>query len=484
MTLLVARRFIARPTEALLAAARRWRAGDLMARAPGADGRSEFGQLAGAFNAMAAALQQREDELRQHAQSLERHVTDRTRALQDSHARLEAEIQERRNTEAALLQAQKLQAVGQLAGGIAHDFNNVLQAVLGGVALIARRAGDPAAVARLTGMVEEAAKRGQSITRRLLAFSRREELRADRLDVGALLVGLREVLAATLGARIRVEIEAPAALPAVFADRGQLETVLVNLATNARDAMENGGRLTLSARPVDAPSGRQEGLAPGLAPGRYIQLTVADTGIGMSAETLARAGEPFFTTKPVGRGTGLGLAMARSFAEGSGGRMTIESHVGQGTRISLWLPAIGEEAVAKPAPASRPARPAARSGRILLVDDEPVVREVLAGQLADAGYQVTDAADGAAALDWLAREPGFDLLVSDLAMEGIDGVTLIREARKLRPGLPAILVTGYAGDAAALAVGQEVDGGFTLLRKPVTGSQLTDQVAALMAAVG
>jgi signal transduction histidine kinase/CheY-like chemotaxis protein len=484
MTLLVARRFIARPTEALLAAARRWRAGDLMARATGADGRSEFGQLAGAFNAMAAALQQREDELLQHTQSLERHVSDRTRALQESHARLEAEIQERRNTEAALLQAQKLQAVGQLAGGIAHDFNNVLQAVLGGVALIARRAGDPAAVARLTGMVEEAAKRGQSITRRLLAFSRREELRADRLDVGALLVGLREVLAATLGARIRVEIEAPAVLPAVFADRGQLETVLVNLATNARDAMESGGRLTLSARPVDAPSGRQEGLAPGLAPGRYIQLTVADTGIGMSAETLARAGEPFFTTKPVGRGTGLGLAMARSFAEGSGGRMTIESHAGQGTRISLWLPAIGEEAVAKPATAGRPARPAARSGRILLVDDEPVVREVLAGQLADAGYQVTDAADGAAALAWLAREPGFDLLVSDLAMEGIDGVTLIREARKLRPGLPAILVTGYAGDAAALAVGQEVDGGFTLLRKPVTGSQLTDQVAALLAAVG
>jgi CheY-like chemotaxis protein len=208
---------------------------------------------------------------------------------------------------------------------------------------------------------------------------------------------------------------------------------------------------------------------------------VADTGAGMSAETLARAGEPFFTTKPVGRGTGLGLAMARSFAEGSGGRMTIGSKPGCGTRITLWLPAMAEAAAA--APAARVPRPAAvpaRCARVLLVDDEPVVREVLATQLADAGYQVTEAVDGAAALALLAGGMACDVLVSDLAMEGIDGVTLIREARRARPGLPAILVTGYAGDAAALAVGQRVDGSFTLLRKPVTGAQLLDQVAALL----
>ncbi|TDH64312.1 response regulator [Dankookia rubra] len=479
MTLLVARRFIAAPTDALLQAARRWRAGDLAARAPGAGRHSEFGQLAGAFNRMAVALQQREEELRHHAQLLEDRVADRTQALRQANARLEAEVQERRNTEAALLQAQKLQAVGQLAGGIAHDFNNVLQAVLGGVALIAKRAGDPAAVARLTGMVEEAAQRGQSITRRLLAFSRREELRADRLDVGALLVGLREVLAATLGAGIRVEVEAPPALPAVFADRGQLETVLVNLATNARDAMEKGGRLTLMAEPLT--------VAPedpgGLAAGDFIRVTVADTGAGMSVETLARAGEPFFTTKPVGRGTGLGLAMARSFAEGSGGRMTIESKPGCGTHIALWLPAMAaaaEALVAAPPRQARPAMAMSCRARVLLVDDEPVVREVLATQLADAGYAVTEAEDGAAALALLAGGMACDVLVSDLAMEGIDGVTLIREVRRARPGLPAILVTGYAGDAAALAVGQRVDGTFTLLRKPVTGALLVDQVAALL----
>ena len=477
MTVLVARRFIAAPTDALLQAARRWRAGDLAARAPGAGRHSEFGQLAGAFNRMAVALQQREEELRHHAQLLEDRVADRTQALRQANARLEAEIQERRNTEAALLQAQKLQAVGQLAGGIAHDFNNVLQAVLGGVALIGRRAGDPAAVARLAGMVEEAAQRGQSITRRLLAFSRREELRADRLDVGALLVGLREVLAATLGAAIRVEVEAPAELAPVFADRGQLETVLVNLATNARDAMEKGGRLSLTAEPVTVTAGDPGGLAPG----DYIRVTVGDTGAGMSAETLARAGEPFFTTKPVGRGTGLGLAMARSFAEGSGGRMTVDSAPGQGTCIALWLPAMAENSIAVPLPPrAGPAAVPMRHARVLLVDDEPVVREVLASQLADAGYRVTEAENGAAALDRLAEGLACDVLVSDLAMEGIDGVTLIREARRARPGLPAILVTGYAGDAAALAVGQRVDGGFTLMRKPVTGTQLVDQVAAVL----
>ncbi|TCZ66641.1 response regulator [Roseicella aquatilis] len=477
ITLLVARRFITRPTNSLLVAARRWQRGDLATRAPGADDGSEFGQIAGAFNRMAADLQQREEELRQHAQALEARVAERTRALREANARLEAEAQERRNAEAALLQAQKLQAVGQLAGGIAHDFNNVLQAVLGGVALIGKRAQDPAAVARLTGMVEEAAQRGQSITRRLLAFSRREELRADRLDVGALLTGLREVLDATLGPGITVVVQAPEGLSPVLADRGQFETVLVNLATNARDAMAQGGCLTLSAEPVTVPPG----VAGDLPPGDYIRLTVADTGSGMDPAVLARAGEPFFTTKPAGQGTGLGLAMARSFAEGSGGCMVIESAPGRGTRIALVLPALREAAPASPA-AAPPGMVTPRHARVLLVDDEPVVREVLAGQLADAGYQVAEAASGAEALEHLDQGLCCDLLVSDLAMPGMDGVTLIREARRRRRGLPAILLTGYAGDAAALAVGQQVDGGFTLLRKPVTGARLLDQVAAVLGA--
>ena len=491
LTLLVARRSIARPTRDLLAVARRWREGDLAARAPDGDGRSEFGQIAAAYNEMAAALQRREQEARGHAEALEARVAERTRELVQANDRLRVEIAERRNAEAALLQAQKMQAMGQLAGGIAHDFNNVLQAVSGGAGLIRRRAGDAAAVERLAGMLQDAARRGEAVTRRLLAFSRREELRADSLDAGELLHGLREVLAATLGATIRVEVDAAADLPFVLADRGQLETVLVNLATNARDAMPDGGTVVLSAAAERVGEGERQGDHPGgPAPGTYVHLIVADTGEGMSAETLARATEPFFTTKPPGQGTGLGLAMARGFAEGSGGALAIASEPGRGTRISLWLPVADGDAP-RPAAASATAAPDAggvakppvshdRRFRVLLVDDEPVVREVLAAQLRDEGFDVVEVADGPAALAALDRDGTVDLLVSDLAMPGLDGLALTREAQRRRSGLPVILLTGYAGDSAALAAGSAIDGAFTLLRKPITGAELADQVAMLL----
>ncbi|WP_052402139.1 hybrid sensor histidine kinase/response regulator [Muricoccus aerilatus] len=502
LTLLAARRFIARPARALLATAEEWRGGNFAARAPDCGPGSEFGQLAAAWNGMAAALRQREDELREHAEELERRVADRTRELVEANDRLSAEVAERQQTQAALLQAQKVQAVGQLAGGIAHDFNNVLQAVLGGICLVRRRAGDPEAVGRLAGMVEEAARRGESVTRRLLAFSRREELRADALEVGVLLEGLHEVLAATLGARIRVGVDVAPDLPPVFADRGQLETVLVNLATNARDAMPRGGTLTLSARPsgMAAP---EEDLPACLPAGSYVRLIVADTGEGMAPEVLARASEPFFTTKPLGQGTGLGLAMARSFAKGSAGALAIESAPRQGTRVSLWLPvarpaqakeaagslaaplATGGETQPRPS-ADAPARDAgARAGsagkpRVLLADDEPIVRDVLATELEDAGYAVTAAPDGKLALAQLTAAGPFDILVTDLAMPGLDGVAVIREAQRRQPGLPAILLTGYAGDVASLALGT----GFTLMRKPVVGITLADQIAALLGRTG
>ncbi|MBV1796509.1 ATP-binding protein [Siccirubricoccus sp. G192] len=410
-------------------------------------------------------------------------LAERTRELDVSNAKLRTEMAEHRATEASLRHAQKMEAVGQLAGGIAHDFNNVLQAVSGGIGLIHRRAGDRAAVERLTGMVEEAARRGASVTRRLLAFSRREELRPAALDAGELLGGLREVLSATLGPRIRVEVEAEPGLPPVLADRGQLETVLVNLATNARDAMPDGGTLTLSTRMHRAGGEGGPGCLKGAGP--YVHLAIADTGQGMSADTLARASEPFFTTKPQGQGTGLGLAMARSFAKGSGGALAIASEPGQGTTVSLWLPVTDREPSHHPSPASAdwmpPPAGQGRRPRVLLVDDEPVVREVLAAQLGEMGYEVAEGGDGAAALDLLDRGAPFDILVSDLAMPGMDGVALIRAAQGRRPGLPAILVTGYAGDAAALAVGAAVDGTFALLREPVTAQQLADQVAASLA---
>ena len=483
LTRLVARRFIERPTRALLAVAHRWARGELSARATERDRHSEFGQIATAWNAMAAQLQRREEELRHHADALEARVEERTRELQRSNTLLSTEIEERRQAEAALLQAQKVQVVGQLAGGIAHDFNNVLQAVLGGTGLIRRRAGDPAAIRRLTDMVEEAARRGEAVTRRLLAFSRREELRAVPLDLGRLLGGLRDVLAATLGGRIRVEAEVEPGLPSVLADRSQFETVLLNLATNARDAMPEGGTLTLRA--AASRVGPGSGIA-GLAPGDYVHLTVEDMGEGMDAATLAHATEPFFTTKPLGQGTGLGLAMANSFAQGSGGALAIDSEVGRGTRISLWLPVtradLEVERVEMRHPGEAVGTRPGRRPRVLLVDDEPLVRKLLAGELADAGHEVVEAADGAIALSLLSRGESFQLLVTDLAMPEIDGVSLIREAQERHPGLPAILVTGYAGDAANLAVGAVVGGPFALMRKPVSGPRLLDQVAALLSA--
>ena len=228
-----------------------------------------------------------------------------------------------------------------------------------------------------------------------------------------------------------------------------------------------------------------------LEPGAYVRLVVADTGTGMDAETLARACEPFFTTKPQGRGTGLGLAMARSFAEGSGGVLAIDSAPDAGTRVSIWLPITGDPvhpasvlSAEEGARQSAPRSAADRRASVLLVDDEPAVRMVLAQELVEDGFDVVDAADGIAALALLDRPVPVDFLISDLAMPGMDGVALIREARRRRPGLPAILLTGYVGEAAVLAVGGALDrdGSFALLRKPVTGTMLSDQVAALLGA--
>jgi CheY-like chemotaxis protein len=376
-----------------------------------------------------------------------------------------------------------MQALGQLAGGIAHDFNNVLQAVTAASTMIERRAADPEGVRRLARMAADAAERGSAITRRLLAFARRGDLRAEALDAAAVLEDLREILAHTLGAAIAVNVEAEPGLPPLLADKGQVETVLVNLCTNARDAMPGGGTLTLSASLETAVAGAAH--AAGLAAGRYVRFAVSDTGAGMDAATLARVTEPFFTTKPPGQGTGLGLAMARGFAEQSGGALQVESAPGEGTRVTLWLPQAAEVDTAAArqdvASATGSGGPRGGSRRVLLVDDDPLVLELLAGQLDVAGFSVATAASGVEALDLLAAGGGIDVLVTDLSMPGMDGLAVIREAQKRMPGLPAALLTGYAGEGAALAVGGAVNGTFTLLRKPVSGPELADRLEALLA---
>ena len=398
-----------------------------------------------------------------------------------ANARLEQRVREevtaREAAQMRAAQAERVQALGQIAGGIAHDFNNVLQAVSGGAALIERRPDNPERVVRHARMVADAARRGAAITSRLLAFARRGDLRAESVDAGTLLHDMANVLSHTLGGTVRCEVEVAPGLPPLFADRGQLETVLVNLATNARDAMPSGGVLTMSAGAEVVPSGGSH--PAGLTPGAYIRISVCDTGTGMDEAVLIRVTEPFFTTKEPGKGTGLGLAMAKGFVEQSGGRLLISSKAGSGTTIDLWLPQADKAVAGQDAEATRhettPDTPC-----VLLVDDDPIVRDVLTASLEEAGYVVLSADSGAAALPLLRQDARIQILVSDLTMPVMDGLSLIREAQAIRPGLPAILLTGYAGDGAALAFGGAISGAFSLLRKPVTGVQLVDRISGLL----
>jgi PAS domain S-box-containing protein len=407
-----------------------------------------------------------EDELRELTKTLE--------------TRVQQEVAARQAAQARAAHGERLQALGQLAGGVAHDFNNVLQAVSGAMRLIERRATDADTVRRLAQLAGEAAARGSSITRRLLAFGRRGDLRPEPIDAATLLVDLQAILAHTLGAAIRIIVLPDTSLRPLLADKSQLETSLINLATNARDAMPDGGTLTLAAAGELAGPGHPAGIAAG----HYIRLSIIDTGAGMDAATLARASEPFFTTKKDGAGTGLGLAMAKGFAEQSGGGMRIDSIPGEGTAVTLWLP----QADLSPTPPDRidtspPALiPLATATRILLVDDDLAVREVLAMELQESGYDVVSAASGPEAIAFLDAGESMAALVTDLSLPGMDGLSVIRAVQERHRGLPAILLTGYAGDGAALAVGGAVSGGFSLLRKPVNGTQLADRLAALLEA--
>ena len=391
---------------------------------------------------------------------------------------------------------------------MAHDFNNVLQAIAGGANLIRRRAGDPQAVEKLAAMMGEAAERGAAVTRRLLAFARKDELRSESVAVEALLADLVEILRHTLGPGLRIVVEVEPRLPVLCADRSQLEAVLINLATNARDAMPRGGTLRFAAS--RAPEGEAPPLPPlsgapqdggGQAPDQetaaasYLRLTVSDTGNGMDPATLSRATEPFFTTKPKGQGTGLGLSMAKGFAEQSGGALVIASTPGQGTTVTLWLPLPVREDAAADLPR---AAPAARAGTVpagetsdsqaggrrsvLLVEDEAALRELLSDALAECGFHVSAAGSGAEALASPAL-PRAELLVTDLAMPGMNGLELARRARLRRPGLGVLLVTGFAGEAAEDDLAEARAGGpFAILRKPVTVEQIAAAIAGLLAA--
>jgi signal transduction histidine kinase/CheY-like chemotaxis protein len=488
------RRFIYQPTEALLQAARRWREGDLSARARLTDAGSEFAALAQSFNAMAAGLQAREMERRMQANFLEARVAERTHELSESNNRLQVEIAGREKTEAALHQAQKLQAVGQLAGGIAHDFNNMLATVLGNLELMERRvsrAGDSWAAAdseRLLRLIERATgavTRGGQLTSRLLAFSRRQRLAARPTDINALLRELITLATSTLGRRIQVTSELADDLWPAIVDPSQVEAAILNLCLNARDAMPEGGRLAITTTNMVIPPGGSQHPDSELSPGFYVQVAISDTGIGMSAEVQARAFDPFFTTKGPSAGSGLGLSQVYGMARQSGGGVAIESTPNQGTRVTLSLPrAMTVEGAEKTPAAERPefCLPGMQNELILVVDDDHAVRQVTAEMARDLGCDVAQASGGEQALTLIDKlSPPPKLILLDYAMPGMNGLQLARALRERGVTAPIALVTGYADlSESDLAAGQLAG----LLRKPFTIRELQSLLSQLHVAAG
>jgi signal transduction histidine kinase/CheY-like chemotaxis protein len=402
-------------------------------------------------------------------------LAERTAELAEANAKLHAEIAEREQAEAALRQAQKLEALGGLTAGIAHDFNNLLMVIQGAAEALRRRlAGSPGPL-RQVGAILRATERGASLTRQLLAFARKDSLDPEVVDPNAVLRGTASLLEATLGKSIRVDLALQEELPQVFVDRGEIERAIINLAINARDAMPEGGVLTLRTRLAEL--GPQE--AEDLPPGRYVAIEVADTGTGMTEEVRARAFDPFFTTKPPGVGSGLGLSQVYGLLRQSGGTARIASVPGVGTTVTLFLPPAGtvqrgRGPAEQPVLSSAPERAQASEPlHIVLLDDEDLVREVVTDLLEGAGYRVSAFAVARDALRCVETDASVALLVTDLGLPDRRGDEVARQARQTRPELPVLFITGYNE--------HEVLGGEPWqLRKPFGEADLLAAVAAAL----
>ena len=371
----------------------------------------------------------------------------------------------------ALFQSQKLEAIGQLTGGIAHDFNNLLMAIRSGLELLRKRPGLELQAEKLLENCLQATDRGAALTQRMLAFARRQELSTETVVLSQLVGGMMELLQRALGPAFVIETGFPAGLPAVTADVNQLEMALLNLAVNARDAMPGGGTIAIGAVERDV----GQGAVADLAPGRYVRLSVTDNGAGMDAATLARAADPFFTTKGIGKGTGLGLSMVHGFAQQLGGALQMESEAGHGTSAHIWLP-LSEAQTGAAIPGAEPAKAApTASRRILVVDDDAIILMNTAALLEDLGHQVIEAGSGDEALVLLRAHPDIAILITDQAMPGMTGSELITAARAERPALPIILATGY-GETPA-----DITQGLQRLGKPFGQKELERAVAQAIA---
>jgi hypothetical protein len=372
-------------------------------------------------------------------------------------------------TREALFQAQKMQAIGQLSGGIAHDFNNLLTVILGNLEIVRKRVGDNPKVTRLVDNATQGALRGVSLTQRMLAFARRQELKSESVEIPALVEGISGLLRSSLGPSVQLETRFSPDLVPVMADVNQLELAVLNLATNARDAMPNGGKIVIGTRAEEIPD--QSTLL--LEPGRYVCLSVADTGEGMDEATLASAMDPFFTTKGVGKGTGLGLSMIHGFIEQLGGRFVLKSQKDIGTVAELWIPAATTAALNQPSAAEVEAPPVDQLC-VMVVDDDSLVLTSTGLLLEDLGHRVISAVSGAQALELFEHEQNIDLVITDMAMPQMNGAQLAQAIRTLKPDVPIILATGYAERLEGFATA------LPRLSKPYTQLNLVEVIAQAM----
>ncbi len=410
------------------------------------------------------------EEITQATNRLEERVADRTRELQ-------TEMADRRRTELALHQAQKMEALGQLTGGVAHDFNNLLQGIVSCLSVLEPTV--PDGVPReLFEAANSSIERGARLTQSLLSFARRQALMPEPTDLGEMLSGMSSLLERTLGGQIRVTIQVPSDLPAALIDRAQLESAILNLVINARDAMPTGGRLSVTAFTAELggsgdPGGPADRPAE-LVDGTFVAIRVEDTGTGIDPSVLPHVFEPFFTTKPIDKGSGLGLSMVHGMAKQSGGGVRIESTPGVGTAITLYLPSVSGTPDTADRPVARIDRDTGRT--ILLVEDDAIVRMGTMAVLETLGHRVIEAGGGEEALAVLRDGTEVDALVTDFAMPGMNGAAVVRHARQLRPGIPALIVTGYADTP-------EFGEAVRLLRKPFSPHQIADCLAAMLAEV-
>ena len=404
------------------------------------------------------------------AAQLEGQVRERTRQLEQANEQLRQQIAERRQVEAALQQAQKMEVIGQMTGGVAHDFNNLLTAVLGNLELATRRGKDENIQRYLDGATQ-AARRGAKITSQLLAFSRTQRLKTEPIDLNAIVTAMGDLLFRTIGATIRIETILERRLWQATADSSQIESVILNLAVNARDAMPDGGRLTIAT--ANVPQGAKSKPAE-LAAGDYVSVSVSDTGTGMTDEVVRKAFEPFFTTKPVGSGTGLGLSQVYGIAKQTGGTVSIDTKVGRGTTVTVYLPRTIALPVVRPSDDFRTVPLRAHEATILVVDDDRDVRRLAVSCLESLGYEVLAADGGHAALDVATSNAKIDMVLIDIAMPEITGVEAMEAILKKRPAVPFLYMTGYVGLTKLDPSEQRV------LKKPFTIAELAAKVEELL----